>query len=53
MEYIRQRGSYEDLPLEEIFASFLEIYPGWERDASGTVRRVGDSDGVRDEAFHG
>ena len=32
MEYIRQRGSYDDLPLDEIFASFLEIYPGWERE---------------------
>lgn len=27
MEYIRQRGSYDDLPLEEIFATFAEIYP--------------------------
>ena len=53
MEYIRQRGSYDDLPLDEIFASFLEIYPGWERDGSGKVRRAGDSDGLRDEAFHG
>lgn len=27
MEYIAQRGSYDDLPLEEIFATFAEIYP--------------------------
>lgn len=51
MEYIRQRGSYDDLPLQEIFATFLEIYPGWERDPDGNVRRGGA--GVRDEAFHG
>lgn len=27
MEYIRQRGSFDDLPLEQIFATFDEIYP--------------------------
>jgi transglutaminase-like putative cysteine protease len=27
MEYLRQRGSYDDLPLEEIFATFAEFYP--------------------------
>jgi transglutaminase-like putative cysteine protease len=27
MEYVRQRGSYDDLPLEEIFATFDELYP--------------------------
>ena len=26
MEYIRQRGSYDDLPLDEILADFSEIY---------------------------
>ncbi len=27
MEYVRQRGSFDDLPLEEIFADFAVIYP--------------------------
>lgn len=27
MEYVRQRGSYQDLPLEEILATFAEVYP--------------------------
>ncbi|MEM9606805.1 MAG: transglutaminase family protein [Actinomycetota bacterium] len=27
MEYLRQRGSYADLPLEDIFATFDQIYP--------------------------
>jgi hypothetical protein len=27
MEYVRQRGTYSDLPFEEIFASFAEVYP--------------------------
>jgi transglutaminase-like putative cysteine protease len=51
MEYIRQRGSYDDLPLDEIFESFLEIYPGWERGPDGRVRRAG-GESTRDEAFH-
>lgn len=29
MEYVRSRGSYEDLPLEEIRATFEELYPRW------------------------
>ena len=28
MEYVRQRGSFDDLPLDEILADFAEIY-GW------------------------
>lgn len=27
MEYVRQRGTFEDLPLDEIFATFAEVYP--------------------------
>ena len=27
MEYVRQRGSFDDLPLDQIFATFDEIYP--------------------------
>lgn len=27
MEYLKQRGSYDDLPLDTIFACFAEIYP--------------------------
>lgn len=52
MEYIRNRGSFDDLPLDEILATFLEIYPGWERDAEGNVRRSDPGSGIRDEAFH-
>jgi len=51
MEYIRQRGTYDDLPLEEIFETFLEFYPGWERDASGRIRRAASGPAPRDEAF--
>lgn len=27
MDYVRERGSYDDLPLDEIFATFAEVYP--------------------------
>ena len=27
MEYVRQRGTYQDLPLHEILATFAEVYP--------------------------
>ena len=52
MEYIRQRGSYDDLPLQEILDTFLEVYPGWERDDTGRVRRANDGSATSDEAFH-
>lgn len=50
MEYVHQRGSYDDLPLQEIFETFVEVYPGWERDEHGRPRpaRAG---GEWDEAF--
>jgi hypothetical protein len=28
MEYVHQRGSFDDLPLEQILASFKEVYGG-------------------------
>jgi len=52
MEYIRQRGSYDDLPLDAIFETFLELYPGWQRGPDGRIRRAG-TEVARDEAFHG
>jgi len=29
MEYVSYRGSFDDLPLEEIRADFAKLYPGW------------------------
>ncbi len=29
MEYVNERGSFDDLPLEQIRASFAEVYPFW------------------------
>ena len=28
MEYVNERGSFDDLPLAQICASFAEVYPG-------------------------
>ena len=29
MEYLRQRGSFDDVPLDRILADFAAAYPGW------------------------
>jgi transglutaminase-like putative cysteine protease len=52
MEYIRQRGSFDDLPLDQIQADFREFYPGWfatDDDARGTSE--GGARGASDQAF--
>ncbi len=50
MEYVNQRGSFDDLPLEQILATFAEIYRGWKRDENGQLTKDGE-DGDRDTAF--
>jgi len=29
MEYVRERGSFDDVPLEQILADLMAAYPGW------------------------
>jgi len=50
MEYVRQRGTFVDLPFEEIDAAFAEIYG-----AGTTLVAAANGDGapIHDEAFHG
>jgi transglutaminase-like putative cysteine protease len=47
MEYLRQRGSYDDLPLDEIMATFAEIY------GEGMMGgpRPGSAEAAGDDAF--
>ena len=47
MEYIRQRGSYDDLPLDEIMATFAEVY------GEGMIGgpRPGSAEAAGDDAF--
>jgi transglutaminase-like putative cysteine protease len=47
MEYIRQRGSYDDLPLDEIMATFAEVYG--EGMTGGSLPSSADAAG--DDAF--
>lgn len=53
MEYVNQRGSYLDLPLNEIFETFLDIYPDWVRAEDGGIRKRTADTVPHDDAFHG
>jgi transglutaminase-like putative cysteine protease len=48
MEYVRQRGSYDDLPLDEMMADFAEIY-GWT--AGPPASGWGSAEAAGDDAF--
>lgn len=43
MEYVTRRGTYDDLPLDEIFASFDEIYGSLDADGSGAAAAGDDA----------
>jgi hypothetical protein len=47
MEYVRQRGSYDDLPLDEIIATFGEVYG----DRFGDTSSAGSAAEAGDDAF--
>jgi transglutaminase-like putative cysteine protease len=49
MEYVRQRGSFDDLPYDTILADFAEIYGT----SFGDVTAVGSAAAAGDEAFAG
>lgn len=44
MEYVGQRGSFDDLPLEQMLAEFCDMYPGRFGDdtAAGSAEAAGD-----------
>jgi transglutaminase-like putative cysteine protease len=48
MEYVRQRGSYDDLPLDVMMVDFAEIY-GWEVGTEATA--PGSAEAAGDDAF--
>jgi transglutaminase-like putative cysteine protease len=55
MEYLLDRGRYEDVPLDRLVADFRVRYPRWLREA-GTVIKLAESDflaDVEDEAEPG
>jgi transglutaminase-like putative cysteine protease len=49
MEYVNERGSFDDLPLDRITADFRRVYPGWMPDA-GSSSRLGQNDFEADVA---
>jgi transglutaminase-like putative cysteine protease len=48
MEYVNERGSFDDLPLQQIKASFAEIYPFWT--PSGTLEQGDFAEDAQREA---
>ncbi|MBS0316329.1 MAG: transglutaminase family protein [Proteobacteria bacterium] len=42
MEYVNQRGSFDDMPLAEIVADFRAVYPRWLEGQSGVNTRQDD-----------
>lgn len=49
MEYVGERGSFDDLPLDEMLAEFREIYPG----RFGDTTAPGSAEAAGDDAFTG
>jgi transglutaminase-like putative cysteine protease len=49
MEYVRQRGSYDDLPFDRILSDFAEIYGT----SFGAIEAAGSAEAAGDEAFAG
>jgi transglutaminase-like putative cysteine protease len=47
MEYVNQRGSFVDLPLEQMFSDFARLYPEW----SDLDSRESSAEAAGDEAF--
>jgi len=50
MEYVNQRGTYDDLPLDEILDTFVDVYGDWSKDENGNFQKVPDDTGL-DEVF--
>lgn len=50
MEYVNQRGSFDDLPLPQIVADFQKIYGNWLGDDTALHSQLGQSDFLDDVA---
>ena len=49
MEYLQQRGSYDDVPLDRLLADFRRVYPKWlHGDASGGLAGDFEADVARE-----
>src|SRR5690606_2677949 len=50
MEYVNERGSFDDLPLDRIVADFRRLYVNWLGEADSLQSQLGGSDFLRDVA---
>jgi hypothetical protein len=50
MEYLRERGSFADVPLQEIVADFRQVYPRWLHAADATRSELHAGDFLADVA---
>ena len=50
MEYVHQRGSFDDLPLEDITRDFARVYPGWGVGGGGRAAALARADFAADVA---
>jgi len=48
MEYVHQRGSFDDMPLERIVADFERIYPRWLHGAQPLSEQSFEADVARE-----
>ncbi|MDH3296082.1 MAG: transglutaminase family protein [Acidimicrobiia bacterium] len=42
MEYVNQRGSYNDLPYDQILSDFAALYPAWGGEVASSAESAGD-----------
>ena len=48
MEYVQQRGSFDELPLQRIVADFAAVYPGWGQGGTSMARADFGADVARE-----
>ncbi|MBT4491757.1 MAG: transglutaminase family protein, partial [Gammaproteobacteria bacterium] len=42
MEYVNQRGTFDDLPLDDILSTFNDVYQDWSKDENGNNKKASD-----------
>jgi len=50
MEYVHERGAFDDLPLAQIVADFRRVYPGWLQDGASVHSELAQGDFLADVA---
>ena len=50
MEYVHQRGAFDDMPLSQIVEDFQRVYGGWLQAGSGTTSELHQASFAEDVA---